>query len=198
MMIKKMFSCALATCAVMATTLVPMAGATDVNAADQRMPVILSGTPYLDEDAAARSLEYLPLKITSGIAYYDEEAAQMSVETRATSKPTSYAPSSWYNTKHYWTADWATWTSYIFDRSVGPNFDVYAPSNKPFSVHYYWGDGTYMMSAYSVLNKGMQELCATFDGPGHTSGYYAMIENESSSSITSGAYYEVFKTKPIG
>lgn len=194
-----MISCTLAACTVMTTLLVPIAGAVDIEAAEQSRPVILSGTQYYDENAASRSLEYLPLKINSGIPYYDEDAAQMDVGTRATSRPTSYAPSSWYNTKHYWTADWATWTSYIFNRSIGPNFDVYAPSNKSFSVHYYWGDGTYMSSAYSTLNSsGMQEVRASMEGVGHTLGYYAMIENETSSSITSGAYYEVFKTKPIG
>jgi hypothetical protein len=123
-----------------------------------------------------------------GVVVYDPP-----VQTFATSAPTTYAPSSWYNVNHYWTAASYTYSSYIFLGSgpssiFGDDLDVVAKAS--FSVEFYSPTGTYLSTVYPVYNSSTQTYIGEYTLPGFD--YYIIIRNLSSSSILSNAYYCVF------
>lgn len=111
------------------------------------------------------------------------------ISSRAAVKPTMYAPASWYDVKHNWTAKNYTYSSYIFDTSEHPYLDIAADVS--FTVDLYYADGTFMGSVNPEYNseKGKYYGAYFFYAD---EDYYMIIRNNSSSSITSGAWYLVF------
>lgn len=107
---------------------------------------------------------------------------------RAISKPTSYAPGSWYNVKHNWTAKNYTYSSYIFDTSAYPYLDIAA--DVPFTVDLYRADGSFMASVSPNYNteKGKYYGAYFFYAD---EDFYMIIHNNSGSAISSGAWYKV-------
>ncbi len=110
------------------------------------------------------------------------------ISARATSKPTSYAPVSWYNVRHNWTAKNYTYSSYIFDTSVYPYLDIAADA--PFTVDLYHADGSFMTSVSPNYNaeKGKYYGAYFFYAD---EDFYMIIRNNSGSAIASGAWYKV-------
>ncbi|HKM34180.1 MAG TPA: hypothetical protein VJY54_05500 [Lachnospiraceae bacterium] len=119
------------------------------------------------------------------------EAADSSLPTvqqRAVVAPTSYAPNSYYNVQHNWTATKYTYSSYIFDTSEYPYLDIAA--DVPFSVEFYAPDGTFMVSVTPEYDSEKGKYYGAyyfFDDE----DYYMIIRNGSSSPISSGAWYMV-------
>ena len=104
----------------------------------------------------------------------------------STSRPTSYAPTSWYNAWHSWGCSNYTYSSYIFDKDLGYNVDFEA--TKSFKVTFYKANGT-TIGTYNAENygSGVYSLSAVMDGL--TTGYYFKITNTSGSTISGASYY---------
>ena len=119
-----------------------------------------------------------------------DESLAGEMETRATKVPTTYAPASWYNVKHYWTAKYYTWSSYIFTCGDGYFFDCYA--KQPFSVAFFYADGTAMSTWDAEWDGENYVLLAEMDGAPASTGYYVKIINNDKDTISSDAYYKVW------
>lgn len=119
-----------------------------------------------------------------------DESLAGEMETRATKVPTTYAPASWYNVNHNWTAQYYTWSSYIFTCGNGYYFDCYA--KQPFSVAFFFADGTEMITYDAEWNGRSYELLTEMDGAPASTGYYVKIINNDSQAINSDAYYKVW------
>lgn len=117
-----------------------------------------------------------------------DASALPGVSPQAVSAPTSYAPSSWYNVQHNWTATKYTYSSYIFNTAKYPLLDIAA--NASFTVEFYTPDGTFLSSATPSYNSEKGKYYgAYFFLPGDD--YYMIIRNNSGSPISSGAWYVV-------
>jgi len=90
--------------------------------------------------------------------------------------------------KHNWTATQYTYSSYIFDTSEYPYLDVAA--DVPFTLELYYADGTYMGAIAPEYDseKGKYYGAYFFYAD---EDYYMILRNNSSSPITSGAWYLV-------
>ncbi|GEM_PF-5493435 len=107
---------------------------------------------------------------------------------RATVPPTSYAPTSWYNVNHNWTATSYTYSSYFFDTNLYPYLDIAA--NATFKVEFYRTNGTYWGSVTPPYDSSKGKYYgAYFFNPDED--YYMIIRNLSGSPITSSAWYRV-------
>lgn len=112
------------------------------------------------------------------------------IEPMATTVPTTYAPASWYNVNHYWTAKYYTWSSYIFTCGAGRYFDCYA--KQPFSVAFFYADGTEISTWNAQWNGENYVFLAEMDGASASTGYYVKIINNDDVSISNDAYYKVW------
>jgi hypothetical protein len=107
---------------------------------------------------------------------------------RAKVPPTEYAPVSWYNTDHTWTATNYTYSSYFFNTTLYPYLDIAA--NVPFRVDLYHTNGTYWGSTTPPYDSAKGKYFeAYFFYPNED--YYMVIYNLSGSPISSGAWYRV-------
>lgn len=107
---------------------------------------------------------------------------------RAIYPPTKYAPDSWYNVEHQWTATYYTYSSYIFDTTRYMYLDIYARA--PFRIDFYHPDGTFWGSATPEYNAMYEKYLGSYYlNPGED--YYMVIYNLSDTTISSGAYYKV-------
>lgn len=129
----------------------------------------------------------LPFTVLHGTFVYDPPKENEML--RASTRPTSYAPNSWYNVDHYWTATSYTWSSYIFDVSKGYFFDCRA--NQKFSVEFYNANGTYRGTVVSDYWDYIGKQSVWIENA-YENNYYVKIVNNSSSSITSGATYKAY------
>lgn len=114
------------------------------------------------------------------------------VETRAVSVPTEYAPHNFYECYHEWTAKYYTWCSYILDFNLSRTLDVTA--DQPFSVEFYYEDGTYIDQVSSSWRNGKYRLSYEVAVTSAHDGYYFRIINEdpTGASILSGAEYVAY------
>lgn len=119
----------------------------------------------------------------------DSFSTEPVINMRAVSAPTSYAPASWYNVNHSWTAKYYTYTSYYFDTSEYPNLDVAA--NSPFTVEFYRTNGSYIGSVTPSYDSSKGKYYGAYFFLRSDDDYYMIIRNNSSVSITSGAWYRV-------
>lgn len=121
--------------------------------------------------------------------------------SRAVTIPTQYAPDSWYNVPHQWTATYYTYSSYIFTYmdvgAVGNNYiDVYAYAPKPFTLE------LYSASTNQLLYR--KEASLTGDPYGYAArgwfnlniyieDFYIILRNNASTDIvlSDNAYYYV-------
>ena len=131
-----------------------------------------------------------PFKVLYGTFSYDppENSESIPVPMAAT-KPTSLAPTSFYRTKHYWTATNYTWSSYMFTQALGYRFDCRA--KQKFAVEFYNNRGIYEGTAitdYSDIIKGYWVLV---DREYNSTPYYVKIVNKSGSRISNNAFYYV-------
>jgi hypothetical protein len=107
---------------------------------------------------------------------------------RAVVPPTSYAPTSWYNVNHNWTAASYTYSSYFFDTDLYPYLDIAA--NATFRIDFYHTNGTFWGSITPSYSSSVGKYYGDyFFNPNED--YYMIIYNLSGSSITSGAWYRV-------
>lgn len=114
------------------------------------------------------------------------------ISTRAVSVPTTFAPASWYgwDTVHYWTATYYTYSSYWFTTSheFGFNIDVWADA--PFHVVFVGQNGT-LGTEYATYNSMFGNYrVASFMYP--NTPFYMIIYNDSGSTIASNAGYTVY------
>lgn len=155
---------------------------------------VVQGTYYYDPVAAAEADTSAPVeppfKVIHGTFSYDPpEDNPGEAETRATTRPTSLAPSSFYKVKHYWTATNYTWSSYIFTQASGYRFDCRAKQN--FAVEFYTQSGTYEGTANATYNSIIQGYWVEIDREYNSTPYYVKIVNKSSSPISKNAFYYV-------
>lgn len=137
--------------------------------------------------AANRGLEVSVQRIyfMEDVSFSTEPVASM----RAVSAPTTYAPASWYNVNHSWTATNYTYTSYFFDTSEYPNLDIAADS--PFTVEFYKTNGTYIGSVTPSYDSSKGKYYGAYFFYRSDDDYYMIIRNNGSAPITSGAWYRV-------
>ena len=128
-----------------------------------------------------------PFKVIQGTFSYDPPTEGMI--TRATTKPTSLAPTSFYNVKHYWTATNYTWSSYIFTQALGYRFDCRA--KQKFDVEFYYQNGRYVGTAHSDYNNDNGLYNVMVDWEYDSNPYYVKIVNTSGTRISSNAFYYV-------
>lgn len=162
---KKVLSFAIALC--LSLTLVPNALATTYNSPDRN--------------------DQLPFTVLHGTFVYDPS---FDAETRAVSVPTTYAPKSWYNVDHYWTARYYTWSSYILSQSDGYYFDCRADS--PFTVELYYADGEYIGDLVAEYSDVHDKYWVWTSMDYFHTGYYVKIVNNGDTPITSGATYKAY------
>ncbi len=143
------------------------------------IPQTVMATDSLSDDSTQRVA-------ISEVMTYDKETTE---NTRATSAPTTYAPSSWYNVQHNWTATYYTYSSYFFDTSAYPNLDVAA--NSSFTVEFYKTNGTYIGSVTPSYNPSKGKYYGAYYFNGWDPDYYMIIRNNGSTPISSGAWYNV-------
>lgn len=131
-----------------------------------------------------------PFKVIHGTFSYDPpKDGANEIITRATTKPTTLAPTSFYNVKHYWTATNYTWSSYIFTQALGYRFDSRAKQN--FAVEFYRQNGVYEGTATADYNSLIGGYWVQVDWEYNPSPYYVKIVNKSGSPIRSNAFYYV-------
>lgn len=111
------------------------------------------------------------------------------VSPKAVSIPTTYAPYSFYNVKHYWTANSYTWSSYIFTQANGYRFDCRA--KKKFKVEFYRTNGVCEGSVTATYNSIVGGYWLEVDREYNPNPYYVKIVNLSGSPITNNAFYYV-------
>lgn len=116
-------------------------------------------------------------------------------DSRAIRVPTSYAPASWYDVRHYWTAKNYTYSSYIFEPSYHSNYEwqyFWAEADgRIFSVDVYGEDGNYQFT----ITSGEHDPAAQFGSDTKLAEpYYVVINNTypEDGSISSGAFYIVY------
>lgn len=100
------------------------------------------------------------------------------IEPRATTKPTSYAPTSWYNTWHDWSAKNYTYSKYFFNSKSTPVIEC----TKEFTVKYYDTKGNLLEERAAGWNIEWDSYLA--EGFYSDVDYYFVIYNDSDSSIT--------------
>lgn len=131
-----------------------------------------------------------PFRVIHGTFSYDPPGDQASdIVTRAITKPTTYAPASFYNVKHHWTATNYTWSSYMFTQRLGYRFDCRAKQN--FAVEFYQSNGVYEGTTYASYNDIIKGYWVEIDREYNSIPYYVKIVNKSSSPIRNNAMYYV-------
>lgn len=120
----------------------------------------------------------------SDVITYDKNVAE---KVRATSAPTSYAPTSWYNVNHNWSCTKYTYSSYFFDTSAYPNLDVAA--NSSFTVEFYRTNGTYIGSVTPGYDSSKGKYYGAYYFDSWDPDYYMIIRNNNTTPISSGAWY---------
>lgn len=121
--------------------------------------------------------------------------------SRAVTIPTQYAPDSWYNVSHQWTATYYTYSSYIFTYldvgGVGNNYiEVYAYAPKPFTLE------LYSASTNQLIYSEEASVCGDpvgysaigwFNWNIYIEDFYIILRNNASTDITlsDNAYYSV-------
>ena len=190
---KKIFGMLLIVCILLTST-------TFAFAADTMPFKVVHGEFSYDKAAAAlsNSSEALatPEPVTPSFtvrqgtySYAPPESSNSEISPMATTRPTSLAPSSFYNVKHYWTATNYTWSSYMFTQTQGYTFDCRA--KQKFSVDFYLQNGTYEGTTTATYNSSNGLYCVLVDWEYNSNPYYVRIVNKSSSPISSNAFYYV-------
>lgn len=192
---KKMMSMTLAGC-MAASALMMGAGAANVDQdkAEEALPFTIEAGEYRPDmvEPVDIQTDELPFKIEAGTllpGVFDDEAT-----TRAVTRPTTYAPDSYYGKSYAWTADASTtaytWTSYIFSSKKANRFQVF--SDKRFTVYPYTADGKSLGAVAADYMNGTYYV--KLDWNNVNVGYYAKIQNTSGKLITKNAktYYKVF------
>lgn len=133
--------------------------------------------------ASAREPAASKIKVAMG---YVSEQNNKTVEPRATTIPTSYAPSDYYRVPHYWTAKNYTWSAYIFHCYWNGSFNCVA--KQPFSVNLYSPNGSLIGSYTSDFYDREYNLILIFD---EEIEFYVKIINEDSTAIQGDAEYTV-------
>ena len=126
-----------------------------------------------------------PIIILSGIRAVDDEDDL----NRAINPPTSFAPSSYYDTYHYWSAVNYTWSAYKFTETEGLFF--YATARQSFNVKLYYANGTTIGTWSAELQSdGSYLFNSVMNGAG---GYYFKLINTSGTPISRSqdVYYSV-------
>lgn len=199
---KKLISMILVTCIALSCTTFACAADASVHTPSFK---VLHGTYSYDSSAAAEVVEpkvesndavdtsntdETSFRVIHGTFSYDPpEDGAVKFITRATTKPTALAPSSFYNVKHYWTATSYTWSSYIFTQALGYRFDSRA--KQKFAVEFYRQNGVYEGTATAEYNSTIGGYWVQVDWEYNSSPYYVKIVNKSSSAISSNAFYYV-------
>ncbi len=106
----------------------------------------------------------------------------------AVTKPTAFAPTSWYNTWHDWSAKYYTYSRYYFAK----NSSAVITCEKEFSVEFYSTDGDLIYEEVAGWNVEWDSYYVHTGFP--DKDYYFVIYNESDSTITtSDASYIVWE-----
>lgn len=127
-----------------------------------------------------------PITVIAGTLTSDP--TETGITPRSVTEPTTYAPASWYNVDHYWTATNYTWSSYKYTNNDGLYFQAVAQQS--FDVQLYYGNGTSMGTWHAdYQGNGKYLFNAVMDGS--TAGYYFRLINTSGTPINSNAYYSV-------
>lgn len=157
---------------------------------------MVMATPVMAVDAGATNGMITQLSVSRVHPVMDasdgmNENESGDIDLLAINVPTTYAPASWYNVNHYWTAKNYTWSSYIFNCGDGYYFDCYA--KQPFSVAFYYADGTPMTTYSAKWDGDNYVLLAEMKGVPASTGYYVkIINNDANNPINSNAYYKVW------
>jgi len=105
--------------------------------------------------------------------------------SRATTAPTSYAPSSWYNTSHTWSATNYTYTLYKFNTTSYPYLNV--ESNGAITIEFYRANGNYWGSDTPTYNSSTKKYSGAYFFYANED-YYMIIRNSSNATTVSGSY----------
>ncbi len=124
--------------------------------------------------------------------------------SRAVTIPTQYAPDSWYNDHHQWTATYYTYSSYIFTyMDIGgvanSYIEVFAYAPKPFTLELYSAETNQLVYREEASPCGDPNGYAArgwFSWTIYIEDFYIILRNNASTDITlsDNAYYRVSRT----
>ena len=135
-----------------------------------------------DQEPPIPTPEDLGITVVHGTWNYDpEKCLSAEAVTRAITPPTTYAPDSYYDTWHQWTAVNYTYTSYLFNRPYTYGMDVLGPSDKTYCVEFYNPDDSYIGEVTSESSSFGQVVLTYFNA---NVPFYAIIRNTSGTPIT--------------
>ena len=127
------------------------------------------------------------LSLAMCLASMNVSVCASEIVPHAVTKPTAFAPTSWYDTWHNWSAKNYTYSKYYFTK----NSNTVITCEKEFSVEFYSPDGDLIYEEVAGWNV---EWDSYYVNTGFPEDYYFVIYNESDSSIiTSDASYIVWK-----
>ncbi len=123
------------------------------------------------------------LKAEVGTLYYDENHEDGLKNQRAVSKPTSFAPDSYYNGPSH---NWSGVTSYTYSSYLFHGGDLDVDATTTFSVAYYQPNGTYIGTINSTKSGSYYQVRGVYGAD-----YYIVIYNNASTT-SQNATYKVF------